>query len=147
MFKKLSYNRLKWIELVAFGVLFTHNLLWLLISESFNLVSLLINTLFILVAVTVLFTGYSVYFIEKRKDRKRQEDELSKMNQGKADGGTLVLVMFALTILMIVSFFLDITLSSELVLCVSSALFATRAGLYLYYERTGISNAGIDDED
>jgi len=147
MFKKLSYNRLKWIELVAFGVLFTHNLLWLLISESFNLVSLLINTLFILVAVTVLFTGYSVYFIEKRKDRKRQEDELSKMNQGKADGGTLAFVMFALTILMIVSSYLDITLSFELVLCVNSALFVIRAGLYLYYERAGISNAGIDDED
>jgi len=83
---------------------------------------------------------------------KNMEDELSSINNGKASDWTFLVIISALAILLIVTsvtqfFDFTIILNRELVSCILSAIFVARYGLYLYFERAGISNAGIDDED
>ena len=144
MFKKLTINRMKWIELIAFCVIFVSNVLWMLLPNRLTNTRLL--SAFFVIAVVIVFAICDIVYAS-RKDKKSQEDEMSKMNEGRADNNTLNIALIALMGLAVASDAFDIMLRSEIVLCVLSALFIVRCSMYLYFERAGISNAGIDDED
>jgi len=144
MFKKLTINRMKWIELIAFCVIFVSNVLWMLLPNRLTNTRLL--SAFFVIAVVIVFAICDIVYAS-RKDRKSQEDEMSKMNEGRSGNNTLNIALIALMGLAVASDAFDIMLRSEIVLCVLSALFIVRCSMYLYFERAGISNAGIDDED
>ena len=151
MFKNLSYNRLNWIFLIVYSFSFIvslFRLLFLSIGRTFA-TDLLYSFIDMMIGGAI-FVSIGIY--RTMSKNKNMEDELSSINNGKASDWTFLVIISVLVILLIVTsvtqfFDFTIILNRELISCIIPAIFVVRFGLYLYFERTGISNAGIDDED
>ena len=152
MLEKLSYNRLNWIYLVTFSVLFIVSLLRLLVFTSEAIaIGLLFTFIIILLGAIVVLTNVAYRARVKQSD-ERLYDELSRVNDWKAASLTLTIVICALGIFVVVGSILEVlsislTLGYMQFMCLTAAIFTVRHGFYLYYERQGLKNAGTDDED
>jgi len=150
--------RLRWIELVTYSAFFVFSLLWLLPFTNWSAPADWIRVGVTLVLAAVLLVSYVSLLINVKIFRKIIWDELFGRNELMSAFMTFWIMCAMLVIVMIIGYFnynripsynfqITVLQIMELAHGIVSALMFIKAGIYLYLERTGISNAGIDDED
>ena len=148
MFKHLSYNRLKKYNLTTSLILFLVYLTKLLLSQYLPnaFVYILLTVGLLLYSATTVLGSYS--YSAKRKKRVIR-DELSRANEAEAAEFTFLAISILLFIVLGITFFttIEMIFSFDLVFCFFIAIQCIKDGHYLYLEKVGDRDAGIDDED
>ena len=148
MFKPLSYNRIKKCNLVASLALLLVYLAKLLLSQFLSDV-----LLYTLLAIGLLLysgaTFLASYSYSAKQKKTVLRDELSRANEAEAAEFTFLAISLLLLIVLGITFFttIEITFSFDLIFCFYIAMQCIKDGHYLYLEKVGDRDAGIDNED
>jgi len=148
MFNNLSYNTLKKYNLTALLILLLVYLIKLFLSQFLSkvLVYILLAIGLLLYSATTILGSYS-YTAKHKKTVLR--DELSSANEAEAAEFTFLVISVVLLIVLGVTFFtsIEMTFSFDSVFCFYIAIQCVKDGHYLYLEKVGDRDAGIDDKD
>jgi O-antigen ligase len=139
----LTYNQTKKFSFIAATLAVIVHLFSLAFSQY-------ISSIFDSVLIIASLLIYSATGVVSIRETKRVlVDETARDNDNHAYAFTYIVITFFFCIMVAITIFaqFEIVLSTKLITCIFLALQSVKDGSYLYFEKAGMKNAGINDED
>ena len=150
MLKNLTYSCFKAIRLVISLIVLTLYVILLVFPDLDLSRTIIYCSIIFFISIYLLLTIFIMYTRKSSKYKYFIEDELTRENDGRAAEFTIACYGLAIiTLSLVANSILGINLefSSELALSAYMALVALNDGLYLYFEWSGMKDAGTDDDN
>ena len=148
MLRSLSLNSFKRIRLIISILVF---ILYLIIFfNPYEVYEMILET-FAIIAVMV-HCICAIYLLVARSSSKYEkvfDDEMSRLNEGRAADLAIHIAMCAIMVTSVIISLahMEIVLNSSVAYCAYMGIFALYDGFYLFIDRRGMKHAGTDDED
>lgn len=143
--KKLSYNQMHLVSLISGTVFVLLSVTAMLLYKENEPTPLIIMKLLaqFITLITMLFVSW------EQRSTPSYADEMAIDHNKRASELTLRLILLIIVTLSLVTQInkLEITISSDLLICIVFAVYAIHDAYYLYLEKEGAKDADIDNKD